>query len=136
MADLVLTPALVISGTGAVAKQGVAGVALVAGKVVYLDPDDSLLKLADADGGVQLRDAYGITLHAAEIGQPVSVHTRGLITIGAAVAPGVAYYVSDTPGGICPIADLEAGDYPTIVGFAVNATQIDVRFHPAGVALA
>ena len=48
---------------------------------------------------------------------------------------GVAYYLSDTPGGICPVADLATGEYPTIIGIATSTTVLDVKFHASGVAL-
>jgi hypothetical protein len=52
------------------------------------------------------------------------------------VTGGVAYYLSATPGGICPVADLGSGDYPTIVGIAVSASVLDVLLHESGFPLA
>lgn len=57
------------------------------------------------------------------------------ITIGATMTAGVAYYLSDTPGGICPVADLASGEYPCIIGIAKSASLLDVGIHPSGVAL-
>jgi hypothetical protein len=48
---------------------------------------------------------------------------------------GVAYYLSDTPGGICPVADLGTGEYPSIVGIATSTTVLNVNFQSSGVVL-
>lgn len=136
MADLVITAANVVSGAGAVRENGTAGASIVAGDVVYKDASDSnKLKLADNDSGTAaLRSAYGIALHAAASGQPLSVHREGPITIGATVAVGEVYCLSSAAGKICPHADIGAGDYNTIVGIGTSTTVIDVLFHASGAA--
>jgi hypothetical protein len=136
MADLAITAANVVAGVGARKTTGIAGATITAGQLVYQDPADSKYKLADGNSGTAaLRAMAGIALHGASDGQPLSIHLEGLITIGAAVSTAVGYYLSSTPGGICPVADLASGAYPTLVGFAVSATVLDVKIHPAGVAL-
>jgi hypothetical protein len=136
MADLTITAANVLKGTGAITETLIAGATITAGQTVYKDASDSnKAKLYDADGAAALRSFYGIALNGASSGQPVTVLTDGPITIGATVAVGVAYYGSDTPGGICPFADLEAGDYPTIIGIGISATQIKIRPIAAGVTI-
>jgi predicted lysophospholipase L1 biosynthesis ABC-type transport system permease subunit len=59
----------------------------------------------------------------------------GDITIGAAVSAGVAYYLSATAGGICPVADLVSTNYPVILGIAKSTTVLSVKITEAGVAL-
>ena len=71
----------------------------------------------------------------AGIGQPVRVLRSGPCTIGATLTAGVAYYLSDTAGGICPVADLSTGEYPCLVGIATSTTVLDVRFQYSGVSL-
>lgn len=129
MADLVITAANVVAGTGVQTERINAGAALTAGQVVYKDAGDSnKAKLTDADSAtVAAREADGIVLNNSASGQPVVIarlDSGGLLTIGATVTPGVAYYASDTAGGICPFADLESGDWPTIIGIGYSATQI------------
>lgn len=137
MADLVITATSVLAGTGAVKENGTAGAGATAGQVVYKDASDGgKFKLADNDSATAaVRSAYGITLHASANGQPLTVHKGGPLTIGATLTPGVVYYLSSTPGGICPVADLASGDYPTIVGIATSTTVLDVNFQASGVAL-
>lgn len=136
MADLSITPANVVAGTNVKTRQGTAGATVAAGQTVYKDPTDQKYKLADCDSAtVAVRRTTGIALHGSSNNQPLLVHYEGPITIGATLAPGVAYYLSATPGGICPVADLSAGDYPTIIGLAISASVLDVKLHEAGVAL-
>lgn len=136
MSDLSITAGSVISDPTAKRVLGTAGAVITAGKAVYLDETTNTYKNADADSATAAaRSPAGIALNGASSGQPLVVHERGLITIGAAVTQGVAYYLSPTAGGICPVADVLTGDYPVFLGFAVNATQIDIDIKEAGVVL-
>lgn len=135
MADLVITAANVVAGNGASRRDGTAGEAITAGQVVYLDAADQRYKLADCDAAAALRSPRGIALNGAAAGQPIEVLTEGPVTIGAVLTAGTAYYLSGTPGGIAPVADLATGDYPTIVGIATSASVLDVKLHESGVAL-
>jgi hypothetical protein len=137
MADLTITAGSVVKGTGATTETLIAGASITAGQSLYKDASDSnKAKLFDADSATAAaRSFYGVALNSASSGQPVVVQTGGNITIGATVAVGVAYYASDTPGGICPFADLEAGDYPTIIGIGISTTQIKIQPIAAGVTI-
>lgn len=136
MADLTITAANVISQPGATVAHGTAGAAATAGQAVYLDGATHTYKLADNNSATAAaREPDGFALHAAAIGQPLAVHERGPLVIGATLAPGVAYYLSDTPGGICPVADLATGEYPSVVGIATSTTVLNVKIQSAGVAL-
>jgi hypothetical protein len=136
MADLTITAANVLAGAGAAVSRGVAGATVTAGQSVYLDTADGKWKLADNNSATAaVRTPGGIALNGASNGQPLAVLTEGPITIGAALTAGVAYYLSDTPGGICPVADLGAGEYPTVIGIASSATVLKVAINSAGVAL-
>lgn len=136
MADLTITAANVASGTGARTTTGVAGATITAGQAVYQDPADGKYKLADCNAGTAaVRAMVGIALHASLAGQPLTIQVEGPVTIGAALTAGVVYYQSPNPGGICPVADLVAGCFPTIVGIALSATVLDVKIHAAGASL-
>lgn len=133
MADLSITAASVAAGSGAKKVNGIAGAALTAGQVVYLDATTDTYKLADTDSATAAaRSPAGIALHAAASGQPIAVHTSGPITIGATVAVGDAYWLSGNAGGICPVADVAAGDYPCIIGICTSTSVLDVKIHEAG----
>lgn len=140
MADLVITPANVVSDTGAVVESGIAGETIVAGKAVYKSTQgasNGKYMLADNNSAVaEAKVARGIAVNGASLNQPVSVHRHGRITIGGTVVPGQPYYLSETPGGIQPAADLAtAGENVCLIGLAVNATQIDVNIQAPGVTI-
>lgn len=137
MADLTITAANVRSGSGGrVDRSGSAGAAVTAGQVVYADPSTKKHLLADNNSGTTAaRLPRGIALNAAATDQPVAVHTSGPITIGATLVPGVTYYLSDTPGGICPVADLASGETSVIIGIATSASVLDVSIKASGVTL-
>jgi len=135
MADITITAANVIAGSGSKRVSGTAGATITAGQAVYLDTADSKYKLADADGAVGVRSPAGIALNGASNGQPLAVLTSGPITIGGTVTAGVAYYLSPNPGGICPVADVLSGDYPTIMGIATTTAILNIKIQESGVAL-
>lgn len=135
MADLTITAANVVASANAVRESGTAGATITAGQLVYLDTTDMKYKLADNNGAAALRVPNGIALNGAANNQPLVIQKAGDITIGATMTAGVAYYLSDTPGGICPVADLASGEYPCIIGIAKSASLMDVGIHPSGVAL-
>jgi hypothetical protein len=136
MADLAITAANVVRGTGSKVETGVAGAAIIAGKTVYKDPTDDKYRLADADSTTAaVRATRGIALNDAAANQPLAVHTEGRLVMGAAVAVGTIYVQSDVAGGIRPSADNASGDFVTIIGVGVSATEIDVRIFASGVAV-
>lgn len=135
MVDLVVTAASVIADAAAKTTEGTAGAAITAGQVVYLDPATSTYKLADSNGTADARSPDGIALHAAAIGQPVEVAQSGPVTIGATLVAGTDYWLSDTPGGICPRADVGATEYPTLIGLATSTTVLKVKIQESGVAV-
>lgn len=136
MTDLTITAANVIAGMGAETENGTLGVAATAGQVLYKKASDGLWYLADNNAGTaEVRTAAGIALNGGGIGQPVRVLRSGLCTIGATMTAGVAYYLSDTPGGICPVADVGAGEYACLIGIATSTTVLDVKIQYSGVSL-
>jgi hypothetical protein len=138
MADISITVANVVQGTGAKVVEGVAGAGITAGQVLYLDSATNTYKLADCNSATAAaRSPAGIALHGALTGQPVAVQlgTSGSITIGGTLTAGVVYYLSGTPGGIRPVADNTTGDYPVALGIATSTTVLKLGFLEAGVAL-
>jgi glucose dehydrogenase len=136
MVDLTITAANVVRGGDSVTETGTAGATITAGQVVYKEASSGQFKLADSNSGTaEAKTPYGIALHAALTGQPLTVLLAGPVTIGATMTAGVVYYLSDTPGGICPVADLASGEQVTALGIATSATVLNVRLMPSGVTL-
>jgi len=135
MADISITAANVVAGSDAVRESGTAGATITAGQLVYLDTSDMKYKLADANGAAALRVPNGIALNGASNGQPLSVQKGGDITIGGTMTAGIPYFLSDTPGGLCPLPDIGTGEYSCIVGIAKSTSVLAVNIQPSGVAL-
>lgn len=136
MADITLTPANVVAGSDSSAVTGVAGETIAAGKAVYLSSTTKKWMLADSNSATaEARKAKGIALNGASLNQPVAIHKAGDITIGGTLVAGTAYYLSDTPGGICPLADVGAGEYVCLLGLAKSTTVLAVDIQFPGVSL-
>ena len=135
MVDISITAANVVAGADARTESGTAGATITAGQTVYLDSATNTYKLADSNGAEALRTPRGVALHGASANQPLTIQKSGLVTIGGTLTAGVAYYQSDTPGGICPVADVGSGEYACIVGIATTAAVLDLNIQASGVAL-
>lgn len=134
MADLTITAANVLKGVGAKVTHGEAGASITQGQQVYHDGATRTWKLADADGAsAAIRTATGTALNAASSGQPIAVQTEGQVNLGATLTPGVAYYLSNTPGGVCPIADVGTGEFVCLVGVAMSASLLSLNYLYTGV---
>lgn len=136
MTDLSVTAGNVIAGSNSQQERGFAGAAIAAGQAVYKDSATGEFLLADSNSGTAAaRTPYGIALNTAGDGQPLVVHRSGDLTIGATLVAGTTYYLSDTPGGICPLADVGSGEYACIIGIAKSTSVLAVAIQPSGVAL-
>lgn len=135
MTDISVTAANVVAMSDDI-THGTAGATITAGQAVYKDSVTGKYLLADNNSAtVAARTPGGMSLHGASLNQPLAVQKSGPITIGGTLTAGVAYYLSGTAGGICPVADLTTGMYPTILGIATSATVLNLDIQPSGVAL-
>lgn len=135
MADLSITAALVLAGVGAKVDYGKSGATVTAGKVLFEDETTRRFGLADSNGTAAAKQAIGFALNGASDGQPLAVLRSGPITIGATLVPGTAYYLSDTAGGICPLADVGSGENVVLLGIAASTTVLHVDIQNPGVTL-
>jgi hypothetical protein len=136
MSDLSITAASVKQGDGAVTVVGTAGETITAGQNVYKSSTTNKWMKADSNSATaEARTPTGIALNGAALDQPVTVQKSGKVTIGATLTAGVAYYQSDTAGGICPVADVGSGEYATVIGIATSTTELAIDFVASGVAL-
>lgn len=136
MVDITITAASVVAGSDAnFWPQGSAGETIAAGKAVYLSSSTRKWMLADSNSATaEARTATGIALNSASLDQPLIVQKSGDITIGATLTAGVAYYLSDTPGGICPLADVGSGEYVCLLGLAKTTAVLDLNIQASGTA--
>lgn len=137
MADLTITAANVIKGTGASTKTGVAGATITAGQTVYMDASDSnKIKLADANASSATAACIGIALHAALAGQPITYQDSGIIALGSILTAGAVYVLSATAGGIAPVADLTTGWRSSVLGIAKSTGNLELGIHNSDTAIA
>ncbi|MGO6848006.1 hypothetical protein E0H65_22430 [Rhizobium leguminosarum bv. viciae] len=136
MTDLVVTSANVLAASNAERDQGIAGETIVAGKAIYLASTTNRWMLADSNSATaEARQAKAIALNGASVGQPVSFQKSGDITIGATLVAGTSYFLSDSPGGLCPLADVGSGEYVVLIGIAKSTSVLQLSFQYPGVAL-
>lgn len=133
MTDVSITAANVLQGAGAVTENGISGDTITQGQAVYKAADGTWVR-ADADSATALaRAATAIALNAASANQPIVVQRSGEITIGGTLTPGLPYFLSNTPGGICLVADVGTGEYYDIIGIAKSASVLKLGFNYSAV---
>lgn len=135
MVDLTITAANVDAGTDGEIGTGIAGAAITAGKLIYLDRTTNTYLLADADALASSKVA-GVAVGDAAAGQIVAFQRSGTYTAGGTTVAGTPYFVSATAGGICPIADLTSADYISLFGFGASASTIKIMRTWSQIALA
>ena len=135
MADITITSSAVLVTATTVVQQGTFGEAVDAGEGVYLDTSVSppLWKLADNTTAAKA-NAGGIALNSGATGQPASIATLGTLTLDG-LTLGTFYYVSTTPGKLCPYADISSTDYITQVIGSISTTSARVQPIALGVQL-
>lgn len=139
MADLSITAANVTPRGGVPQMTGLAGAAIAAGDMVYLDVTDNRFKLADCDAAapnLAARSPDGMALNGAATGQPLKVALPGGdINVGTVLTAGTTYYLSPNPGKICPVADVLTGDSPVVIGIARSTSVLRLGILESGVTL-
>ncbi len=137
MADLSITAANVVAGSNASKDSGISGAGIVAGKTVYKDPATNKWLLADSNSATAAaKTAGGIALNGASLNQPIAIQKGGDIDFGAAIlTPGSRYYLSETPGGIQPEADLGSGENVCLLGIAKTTSVLSLAIQAPGVTL-
>ncbi|ANJ20772.1 hypothetical protein HYO99_gp38 [Roseobacter phage RD-1410W1-01] len=132
-----LIPALDLSGrldstmmpTGIGAETAVleAFGALAAGDFVNVFNDNGVAKVRKADASDTVAPANGFVLAAFAAGESATVYFGGLNSAVSGVTAGPAF-LSTTPGLSNHVAPGAAGNVVQRIGFAVNASTINVQF--------
>jgi hypothetical protein len=113
------------------------GASFTAGQVGYKEAATGLAKLADNDSATaEVRAVFGLALAGGAADQPVTFAKNGaIVDFGAVFTAGVDYYLSGTPGGICPRADVTTGDDPVRIGMALTTARLQLDFADPNVTL-
>lgn len=135
MADITQTAANVVAVTGAPTKDGIAGVTIVAGGVLYKDSSDgNKLKLA-INSTEAAAAAVGVALNGGASGQPIRYQTGGGINPGGTVIVGEVYNVSPQAGKFAPDADVLTADFRTVLGIGTTSSNIKLGIVVGGIAV-
>lgn len=133
MADVSITAANVVHSSTTQTTVGVGGEAGTAGQIVYLNSSDGKLYLADADDTAK-DEPVGILLCTMVANQKVVYATAGPITIGGTLSPGQSYYMSETAGGLAPVADTGGTSMRIVrIGYATSASVLNIDIEDTGV---
>lgn len=134
MADIIVTAANVGLGSDqTVYVQKQAGEAITQGQSLFMRSGKAYL----ADASVSTENVVaGVAMSAASTDGYFIMATEGLVNLGATLVVGTIYVLSDTPGGIGPIADAGSGDYISIIGVATTTSLCDLQINNSGVAIA
>jgi len=129
MADISVTAASVASGTNATKREGTAGATITAGMPVYLDSTAANAVKPARANAVATSKAVGVALNSASSGQPVDyVTSDSTFTIGGTSTAGTILCVSaGTAGNIAPSADMTTGNFVTVIGVMISATQAKIK---------
>lgn len=134
MADLSITAANVLAPNATI-EHGTAAATITAGQVVARNSDNDYVLADNNHATAALRTPRGIAINGASAGQPLTIARAGDVTLGAVLTAGVAYYLSDTPGGICPVADLASGERAVLLGMAESTSVLRLDIQDSGVTL-
>lgn len=137
MADLIVTVGNVVAGSSpGIETAFLAGATITRGQPVYLTASNTWA-LADNDVSALAAGSSGIGISLSDVvaTQNMIVQTSGTLNFGAILTKGTVYCVSSTAGGICPVADLGAGDYVTILGVASSTSVLTLRVWASGITI-
>jgi hypothetical protein len=113
------------------------GEAVTQGMPVYRKAADGKYWKAQNDNAAADAEAVGICIvRGAAADAWGLIATEGNINIGATLAVGESYFVSNAFGAICPAADVGSTEFPTFLGIANSATNLELKPSSAGVAKA
>jgi hypothetical protein len=136
MGDVAITAGNVRAGANAKKRAVRYGGTITAGLAVYEDSADANdAKAADCTTSAATASVAGIALNGGADGQPGEIVTEDDdFTPGGTLVAGTVYVLS-TAGAICPIADVLANDYVTVLGVAKSTSKLNLKIIKSGVKL-
>lgn len=104
---------------------------ITAGTPIYID-EDGLAQIA-SNTSEETAAVFGIALNTGTDGQTILVAQRGILTISDTnpLVPGMVI-VLGFGGQIMALEGLAAGDWFTLIGFAVGPNEIRLAITPSG----
>lgn len=132
MADLTQTAANVGIGSDTEVIRVQVGEAVAQGQPGYRGASNKWYQ-TDADLSAAAAAAEGVFITPAATDGHSLLAVSGDVNLGATLTVGETYVVSVTKGKICPIGDLNTGDYVTHLGVAKSTSLISLNPQISGV---
>jgi hypothetical protein len=130
MANLTITATNVQLNADSIPSFGIAGETLAPGQTVYLKSSDRRWWKARAGSTVDLAESLAIVVTNATEGSQVCLCGAGSLAVGTILTLNTAYVLSATSGLICPIGDLVAGNWTTIIGIPRSTSILKLMMTP------
>lgn len=131
MADVSVTAASVLKGTGALYKEGIAGATILQGQWLYMDTSN-LLQLGVNNSTAVKAVIVGVALTGGAINQPVLYQYSGPYTAGGTLVAGLVYVLSATNGGMALINDIASTNYISILGVSTTTAVLNISINNTG----
>lgn len=135
MADLSITATNVVPQSGATLVMATAAAAITAGQTVAKNSSGNIILADDDDADTTKATVVGMAVTSGANGGPVVYCSKGDVALGSIVTKGTTYSLSDTPGGICPVADKGSGDIVSLIGVGKSATVLSINIFNSGIAI-
>lgn len=130
MANLTITAANVIPTADSIPGFGVAGEAITAGQPIYLRTSDQKWIRGESGDTQAKAESVAIAITSAVSGGQVGYVSGGSLSVGAILTVKTLYVLSATTGLICPIADLVATDWVTLIGVPKSTSVLQLTLLP------
>lgn len=128
MAAIVVTKANVSLVSGSIERTRLGGAAVGLGESVYLDAAGKWQAAANDD--ILTAGQNGLAIAFSEcfaVNQPIDVIRGGsTINFGPVLVPGETYAVGPVAGQIIPFAEILSGDFTSILGYAIDDSNLVV----------
>ena len=110
------------------------GATIAIGDILYIDPADTLAKLADCDAAdADIANAKYLALTPGiNGGHGLAAFGGEVELVGATMTGGDSQVLSGTAGKIQQDVDLASSDYISPIGRALSATRLKLAFDPTG----
>lgn len=136
MADYTLAPGdtkpIQLGNVKPLLQRFTAGEGILAGKIIAISTATGTAFLADATNA-EIDEVVGIAVNDAQQGQPIDLVQAGYVGVSTVGTVGDVAVLSQTAGGLAPVADLITTNLVGIVGYFTNTGTLLIDINNLGV---
>ena len=112
----------------------VAGEALDAGEVIYIDSTTGKAMKAVNNDTAPKAEVVGLVVNSADADQPVAYVASGEVEVGVVLpASGHLLVLSSTAGALADSGDLTTGQHVTLIGWSTATNKLKLNIVKTGV---